>query len=426
MARNLHLQVIPLIFIFISLISSCTDKCESTNVYYTWEPVTFKMDDLIDSIKSESPRSLENPGKIYYKNNFIYVNEVKKGVHIIDNSNPSSPQNIGFIYIPGNFDIAIRNNTLYADSYSDLIVLDITNHNDVVIKARVKGIFPHSGSTIGGFNYDKQTEIVTTYQSKRMKVVGDCNQNVGVWFNRGVMELASFDSKSSLSVAPNTTGKAGSMARFALYQNYLYTVSTSEMMVFDVSSPSSPTEASKLNLGWGVETIWPYKDKLFLGTNTGMQIFDNKNPALPEHLSTFSHVRSCDPVIADDKYAYLTLRTGTTCQRGVNELQVIDLENLRDPKIVKSYPMDNPHGLGKDNDVLFICDGKSGLKVFDAADVEKIDENQLAHYDNINTFDVIPLDGTLLMTGPDGLYQYDYSDLKNIRQISKIPVVSKD
>ena len=383
------------------------------------------MDDLIDSIKSEAPRSLENPGKIYYKNSFIYINEVKKGVHIIDNSNPSSPQNVGFIYIPGNFDIAIRNNTLYADSYSDLIVLDITDNNNVMIKARVEGIFLHSGSTIGGFNYDKQTEIVTTYQSKRMEVVGDCNQSMGVWFNRGVMELATFDSKSSLYIPPNTAGKAGSMARFALYQNYLYTVSTSEMMVFDVSTPTLPLETNKLNLGWGVETIWPYKDKLFLGTNTGMQIFDNKNPALPKHLSTFSHVRSCDPVVADDKYAYVTLRTGTTCQRGVNELQVIDLENLREPKIVKKYPMDNPHGLGKDNHVLFVCDGNSGLKIFDAADVEKIDENQLAHYKNINTFDVIPLDGTLLMIGADGLYQYDYSDVKNIRQISKIPVVSQ-
>jgi hypothetical protein len=85
--------------------------------------------------------------------------------------------------------------------------------------------------------------------------------------------------------------------------------------------------------------------------------------------------------------------------------------------------MDNPHGLGKDGNTLFICDGNSGLKVYDAKDVMKIDENKLAEYKNINSFDVIPLNGTLLMIGTDGLYQYDYTDPKNVRQISRIPVI---
>jgi hypothetical protein len=323
MARYLLLKVFLLLCPCLLFINSCTDKCESTSVFYRWEPITFKIDDVIDSVKSQAPRSLENSGKIYHKDNFIYVNEVKKGVHVIDNSNPSSPRNVAFIHIPGNFDIAIRNKTLYADSYSDLLVLDITNHNSVEIKNRVKGLFPHSGSTMGGFSYNPQTEIVTTYQSRRVEEVGDCNQNNIVWFNRGTMELASFDSRSAMVAPGNSSGKAGSMARFAIYQDYLYTVGPSEMMVYNISSPASPQQENKINLGWGVETIWPYKDKLFLGTNTGMQIYDNVNPSLPLHLSTYNHITACDPVVVDDKYAYVTLRKGTTCTRGVDELQVV-------------------------------------------------------------------------------------------------------
>src|SRR5688500_18087523 len=90
------LVLLPVAFLF----NSCTDKCDSTNTYWGWEPVTFSMSDVIDSIKTEAPIALENPGKIYFKDDYIYVNEIKKGVHIIDNSNPSSPKNIAFIRIP--------------------------------------------------------------------------------------------------------------------------------------------------------------------------------------------------------------------------------------------------------------------------------------------------------------------------------------
>ena len=66
-----------------------------------------------------------NPGKIYFKEGYIFINEELKGIHVIDNRNPENPQNIGFIEIPGNVDIAIKNNTLYADSYIDLGAIDI-------------------------------------------------------------------------------------------------------------------------------------------------------------------------------------------------------------------------------------------------------------------------------------------------------------
>ena len=57
---------------------------------------------------------------------------------------------------------------------------------------------------------------------------------------------------------------------------------------------------------------------------------------------------------------------------------------------------------------LFVCDGDSGLKVYDKSNVE--DLQALNHFKNINTFDVIPLENTLLMVGEDVLYQYEYLD----------------
>ena len=84
--------------------------------------------------------------------------------------------------------------------------------------------------------------------------------------------------------------------------------------------------------------------------------------------------------------------------------------------------MTNPHGLGIDNATLFICDGSDGLKAFDASDVMKIDQGLLAHYEDIDAFDVIPYNDILMMIGADGIFQFDYTDPKDIKMLSKIEV----
>jgi hypothetical protein len=133
-------------------------------------------------------------------------------------------------------------------------------------------------------------------------------------------------------------------------------------------------------------------------------------------------VRSCDPVVVEGDLAYVTLRSGTTCQGFTNQLEVIDIKDLTNPVLLKIYPMTNPHGLGIDNKNLFICDGDDGLKIYDATDHLKISDNQLAHYKNINTYDVIPYNNVAIMTGKDGIYQFDYSNPKDIKLLSKVTI----
>ncbi len=88
--------------------------------------------------------------------------------------------------------------------------------------------------------------------------------------------------------------------------------------------------------------------------------------------------------------------------------------------------MTNPHGLGIDNTTLFICDGNDGLKAFNAADINTIDKNLLAHYKDINARDVIPYNDILIMIGEDGLFQYDYSDPNNMKLLSTIAIENEN
>ena len=89
---------------------------------------------------------------------------------------------------------------------------------------------------------------------------------------------------------------------------------------------------------------------------------------------------------------------------------------------MKSYAMSEPYGLGIDEKTLFVCDGQAGLKIYDATDPLRIDMNMLKNYTNLKAYDVIPYNNILIMIAQDGIYQYDYADLQNIRLLSKIPI----
>lgn len=159
-----------------------------------------------------------------------------------------------------------------------------------------------------------------------------------------------------------------------------------------------------------------------MGTPTGMIIYSLEDPLKPEYQSRITHVFGCDPVVVENDIAYVTIRSGTFCGQTANELIIVDVSNVKQPKHIVTYNMESPRGLGIDNGTLFVCDG--GLRVYNAEDPRTImhKDNVLAHFKNIVGFDVIPFNNVLMMIAEDGIYQYDYSDPENIRQLSRLPV----
>lgn len=150
----------------------------------------------------------------------------------------------------------------------------------------------------------------------------------------------------------------------------------------------------------------------------GMHIYDITDPVDPQHLSTYQHLRSCDPVVVQGDLAYVTLRAATVCGGGVNRLEVLNIRNLHDPQLIRSYEMENPFGLGIDGNTLFVCEGERGLKVLNVADPENI--QQIRHITNIHSFDVIPARNNLILTGNNGVFQYDYTQIDDIKLNSQL------
>ena len=205
----------------------------------------------------------------------------------------------------------------------------------------------------------------------------------------------------------SAASRGGSSAKFAIKENILYIVESEYLNVFDISHENESLLLEKSRVGFGIETIFPFGDLLFLGTQIGVLIYDISIPSKPEYVSEYAHIVSCDPVVTDGEYAYLTLRTGSNCGRPINELQILDLSDIRSPKIINSFPMVNPRGLAIQNNILYVCD--DGIKVFDVTNKSNIIE--INHIENIPANDVIFHRNQLLVTADDGFYQFNASDL---------------
>ncbi len=409
---------------------SCQDEIVETRKFKVNVPIYKSIDEIRKSVQITSGEELKNPGKIYFYRHYLFINERNKGIHIYDNKNPKAPVYLKFIEIPGNVDIAVKGKRLYADSYIDLLVFNIQDIENIYEENRLKEVLPYylpeydRNSICEGVDNTKGLVVGWKVEEKSEEYIRNPNRR---WWGGGFLKNdmltdGAFRTTEQAQASEVPTGKGGSMARFKIYKNYLYIAMNSQLNVFNITDLNNPIKGEKIYTTLNVETVFIAKDKLFIGATTGMGIYDLATPEKPTFISIFSHANSCDPVVVDEKYAYVTLRSGNRCQNVSNQLDVIDISDLQNPQLIKTYSMSNPHGLGIDENILFICDGDAGLKIYDKTDPYGINQNMIKHYKKINAYDVIPLKGTLMMIGKDGFYQYDYSDIDNIKLLSQIKI----
>ena len=432
-------KLVFLLYAGIIAFSGCSDTDTETVTYLVNEPVFMSEKAFRESVTVKpTPQPICNYGKMCFYEGYIYISESEKGIHIVNNTNPSHPQNVGFIELLGNADLAIRNGKLYADAFIDLVWFDISNPSKPKLEGRLEDVFSkylplpltdneygidynmcygESGSkgVIVGWELKQRTETIS-YETGRW---WGANKTDQLLYYNAVAERASLSSGSSGS----SVGVNGSMSRFALYKDYLYSVINNYMNIIDLSGSKPEKAAEDIYIGNNVETIFSYKDNMFMGTPIGMMIYSVANPLKPEYVRAVWHVFGCDPVVVENDMAYVTIHSGNTCGQTNNDLIVYDVSDVTDPRHIVTYAMKNPKGLGIDNGTLFLCD--DGLKIFNASDPQTLMANRLAHYSGMDGFDVIPFGNVLMMIADDGLYQYDYSDLSQIKQLSKLPIVKK-
>ena len=422
-----------LIFSFALLLTNCTeppktvrlgiDDCGYYESYETEETTYYTAEQLRKRSEEKGvftsvAQPLQNPGKIYLIGDYIFIAETGKGIHVINNIDPKNPKSSHFINLLGNVDMAIRGPMLYADSYTDLLAIDISDISNPKVIHRQKNAFDvYNVHTM--WEKLEPSEVVTGRKTVTKQRYVSCDLPV-----RG---------------GAVASGTGGSMARFAIVEDYLYTIDNIHLGVYQIDRPERLKHIEHQEVDFDIETIFPYKDRLFIGGMNGMYIYSIKDLSSPLFLGSFSHVRSCDPVVVNDTLAFVTLssdkdwgrRQSNGCLWGEDKLEVIDISNPASPELAEETVMHNPKGLGLYGEHLYVCDGSEGLKVMTFGAKEDAfgpyyGLDQIAHFADIQTYDVIPVAGQnrLILTGPDGLWQFDISSPETPQVISKIPINS--
>lgn len=401
------MKKIPFLFLFaicMAFVSCDQDDTDNGKYadYLVARPLKISKTEFRGDIDILPPSPIKESGKIYVYQDYIFVNDKYRGVHVIDNSDPTNPKKIAFIEIAGNVDISVKGDYLYADSITDLVVLDISDINNITNVNRLENVlrdnvvWPTGVDVFENEDIDYANEIIVGWETvTERRLISEVENRFG---GNGVFFAETANDAS--------TGQGGSLARFKIVDDYLYAVDSHNINIFEISDLENPKDLEDVYAGFDIETIFNQGQHLFLGSMQGMYIYDISSPAKPEFISEFQHGTACDPVIVDGDYAYVTLRGGNRCGATESGLFIIDISNIASPELAISYPMDGPYGLGIKDEKLFVCDGESGLKVYDKTDVENL--VSLNHFENIDTFDVIPLEENLLLVGDQIIYQYAY------------------
>lgn len=240
----------------------------------------------------------------------------------------------------------------------------------------------------------------------------------------GLVFIAAFYlqcSSVSSDVSLSSTGTGGSLAAMTVVGDFLYVIDNQSITIFNLGNPVAPEQVGNtIDIGFGIETLFARGNRLFIGSQTGMFIYDITNAASPQRLAEHSHFFGCDPVVANDSIAFVTVRSAEAC-RGfvpVNQLEVVDVTDPTQPFTIQLLELNNPAGLGLDGNYLFVTDGDAGIKVFDVS--APYDGIPLIETIPVNAFDVITLDGLLIAVGLENLYQFDYTDIGEITQLSAL------
>ncbi len=421
-----------------SLTSCLEDTCEEERSVIGFNPITVSAAEWRNSsFFCGVGLPVCNTSSFYVYDQYLFMVEENEGLHIYDNTDTENPVPVTFMEAPGGQGIAVRNGILYMNQYTDLVAFDLANPEKPELVGRTENVFePYS---IFAQVLPNDQFVVDWAETSERRTIS-CNSpefgQRGFWqddlFFAESINVArassSFSNDAALSSAggsagPDNVGQGGSLARFTISNGTLYAVDDQSLRVFDLSDPKAPEYATKVDMGWGIETIFPYEDKLFIGANNGMHIYSVASPSAPEHLSTFEHVLSCDPVVVADDKAYVTLWGGRDCGSAGDQLEVIDVADARNPVSLQITPMSNSHGLGVAEGKLFLCAQWEGLKVYDLTEEGLLGE-QLSALDNINARDVIVLPGNndliVLGYGADGIQQFKYTDAGALRSTSRI------
>jgi hypothetical protein len=232
---------------------------------------------------------------------------------------------------------------------------------------------------------------------------------------------ATTTTNTGTSTGSGNTGTGGSTAKFTISKNRLYVIAQQDIKVYNIANAKKLEYKIRVPIGKVIETLFPYGNSLFIGSNMGMFEYDISNPDNPTNPKYVQHVTSCDPVVANDSIAFLTLRTGAGCQGTSNVLQAYSLAGgLRDNTYLYQVQFTNPYGLALSGKHVYVCDAQYGMGILNIT--KQLNQSTRVNFkpSGIHFFDLIPFNNYLMAQTQSGICFMDISDATQPTIISQV------
>lgn len=409
-----------LIIFFLAILAgsflSCRDKCNETRSFTIQVPVTYPLSDFRNNLKTMAAREIQVAGKMAVKGQYLFINEVGEGIHVIDNSDPANPGFLSFLQIPGNGDIVIFNNTLYADSYCDVVALDISDINNIKESGRLKQIFRSGWFNENNWSILNDSLFKQEYRTEYVTETIDCENP----------KLVNYDPVITFRESTIRTDLPKVFSRLNLDEKDLFTIEPLlGLSRYSLSNPSSPILLSALpipQMESPLFSAFANQKVLYAPFFARTILFDLSNPSSIPQISVLENRASCDKFIFKNQIAYVISQGGGFCGNPVSKLDLLDISNSGAPSVISTYPMKSPKNLAIDFPFLYVCEGVNGFKVYDVSDKMNVDKHVITSKTELHPNDIILSGKIVIVNAEDGIYQFDGSNPKSLHQLSKLPL----
>lgn len=391
-----------------SIIGCTTDYGTVQVTYQEATAIYGDIDEIRSQPLNETIREINNPGKIYLGSDMILIGEEQEGIHVIDNTDPVNPTAVNFINIPGNREFFVKDNKIFAETYYDVVKIDVSDMQNAVLDSRAEFVFQDvwknaQEETLIGFSFKEVTAELNQDDDFSKQVLAE--NEIYLDYAKNIIPKSALPS----SFAGSGSKVSGTANRVTYSDEHVYIIGNNSMYIVADEAQGLNNINKISNIGEGMETIFPYENNLYVGSRSAVNIFNITDPRQPEEAYEFNHATACDPVLPADGVAYVTLRTAdfSACPGNINSLLVLDTRDIHDVDQKEEIAMSSPYGMTIKGNELYVGEGENGLKIFDISD--KYKPELLRTINNVKAYDVIPhptIGNLILTTGPDGVSQY--------------------
>ncbi|MCW4470522.1 hypothetical protein OGH69_16240 [Flavobacterium sp. MFBS3-15] len=152
------------------LLAGCEGYGDPDNVVLTtpppqqFEPIVMNRDEFEAAVQVMPEQAITKAGKIYIKNGLLFINDVRKGFHVYNYTDPANPVPMGFINIPGSTDLAMRAHVIYINQATDLVVMSYSEDGTITLVGRNRDVFPSMPSPDGTIDNVADDEVIIGWE----------------------------------------------------------------------------------------------------------------------------------------------------------------------------------------------------------------------------------------------------------------------